>query len=92
MATLDGSLPPASAPARPAGARSQSSKRSDSPATARTASRRLVVDRVARWVVTGGGGRLVHSVLGGIVCVATLTDTVELVVELTELVQVTENE
>ena len=64
MATLDGSLPPASAPARPAGARSQSSKRSDSPATARTASRRLVVDRVARWVVTGGGMAIIASILG----------------------------
>ena len=64
MATLDDSLPPPSAPALPASGRPRSSQRPESLATARTASRRIVVDRVARWVVTGGGMAIIASILG----------------------------
>ena len=59
MTTPDTQRPPATSTGDPAAAR-----RSQSPATARTARRRLVVDRAARWVVTGGGMAIIASILG----------------------------
>jgi phosphate transport system permease protein len=59
MAILDGKIPQplvsGEAPRPASGARSK---------TARTAARRILVDRAARWVVTGGGMAIIAGILG----------------------------
>lgn len=44
--------------------RAAAARRPSPSATARTAARRLFVDRAARWVVTGGGLAIIASILG----------------------------
>ena len=60
MSILDGNLPPALTSA----SRSHPPTRAQRSAAARTAGRRLFVDRSARWVVTGGGMAIIASILG----------------------------